>query len=167
MGNDLKIILYIVVAIVWVVYNNYRKIAGESRKRNPSRPPDEVIRENWPTVSGERQDRTIAPTPKVTREPLKRRVAPVPVPVRTKPASISMQRQAGEIMTTDSMLAPAAEGGRIKPSGMVHFEEPLSASGEHISPIERLRHTDLQTAFLWSEIFKNPYNQSLETMKYN
>lgn len=167
MGNDLKIILYIVVAIVWVVYNNYRKIAGESRKRNPSRPPDEVIRENWPTVSGESQDKRIAPAPPVTRKPVTPKVAPLTIPAMARTAKALSQRQTEESLASASMVNPAAEGGRNKPSGLVHFEEPLMAPVEHSTLVEHLRHTDLQTVFLWSEIFKNPYNQSLETMKYH
>src|SRR6187399_740756 len=46
--DDLKIAFYVVVAIAWVVYNNYKKISEASRKRDLSKPPDEVIQENWP-----------------------------------------------------------------------------------------------------------------------
>lgn len=166
MENDLKIIFYIVVAIIWVVYNNYRKIAGESRKRNPSRPPDEVIRENWPTVSGEQRDQRPPPSPTVITETVKRKVQPVAVASRPKPAKKSAQRQTEDALALASMLNPTAEGGRIKPSGMVHFEEPSMAIGEQSALLDRVRHTDLQTAFLWSEILKNPYNQSFETLKY-
>src|SRR5688572_15500707 len=46
--DDLKIVFYVLVAIIWVVYNNYKKITDASRKRDLSKPPDEVIQENWP-----------------------------------------------------------------------------------------------------------------------
>ena len=41
--DDLKIILYVVVAIIWVVYNNYRKISEASKKRNLTQPPREPV----------------------------------------------------------------------------------------------------------------------------
>lgn len=167
MESDLKIIFYIVVAIIWIVYNNYRKIAGESRKRNPAEPPDEVIRENWPPVTDERRERSTSPRPPIVREPLKRKLSPVAEPSGSRSVRDSGQRYTDEIVVTTSMLDPADEGGRIRPSGMVHFEEPSLAPGRQVTQIERLRHTDLQTAFIWSEVFKNPYNQSLETMKHN
>ncbi len=46
--DDLKVVLYIVIAIIWVVYNNYKKISDASKKRDYSKPPAEVIQENWP-----------------------------------------------------------------------------------------------------------------------
>src|SRR5688572_11879783 len=84
--DDFKIVFYIIVAIAWVVYSNYKKISEEAKKRNPAKRPPEVIQENWPS-------QPYKPKPPVASSPTK---IPVPAGIPTreilKPARVRPER---------------------------------------------------------------------------
>ena len=88
--DDLKIILYVVVAIIWVVYNNYRKITDASKKRDLSKPqpdisapipPPEKVRPVQPPVRKLREVIEKQPR-KLFKEIIQKK--PLPVPTRRR-----------------------------------------------------------------------------------
>ncbi|MBK8413683.1 MAG: hypothetical protein IPL22_03600 [Bacteroidetes bacterium] len=165
--DDLKVILYIVGAIIWVVYNNYRKIMNESKKRNPSQPapqaevippykapttekPQQVPRRQSNTVP--KPSRQTMPAP--TRKPLRESVRPSLASGR-KPlvASRLSQQKKNEVSMNYNR-----EGGAIQPSKIVQFEETLTVTEYANSVLSDLRDGDMQKAIIYSEILKRPYN---------
>lgn len=165
--DDLKVILYIVGAIIWVVYNNYRKIMDESRKRNPAKPvPQEVPEPAVPipplsktqqmprrqTNALPKPARQISPVP--TRKPLRESARPSMAAGR-KPmiASRLSQQKKNEVSMNYNL-----EGGAIQPSKIVQFEETLTVNEYGNSVLNDLRDGDMQKAIIYSEILKRPYN---------
>src|SRR5688572_28040602 len=70
--DDLKVVFYIVVGIAWMIYNNYKKVSAESKKRDPSKPIQETIPENWPKEPD-------YPKPPVVQKQPERKSLPKPV----------------------------------------------------------------------------------------
>ena len=154
--DDLKVVFYIVVAIIWVVYNNYKKISQASKSRDISKPPPEVIRENWPKVEMPRETSTRKFTQPIdkqgnypTRKAIIRPVIKARDPLRREPI-ISKQRKVSTYTTLN-------EGGTIKPSKVVHFEDDQNGLNEPNLVVEQIRNTDLRKAIILSEILKRPY----------
>lgn len=153
--DDLKVVLYIVIAIAWVIYNNYRKFAEAARKRDPSRPvrPEEGVG---------RPDQT-------TEIPPQRTVPkPQPVPSATgrggmfpgkprmsapKARVIKKIRSEPAFMSTGSL----PEGGTLTPSKVVQFEEPEITTFQENPLLTHLKSTGIRTGIIWSEILKRPY----------
>lgn len=159
MDNDLKIVLYIVGAIIWLIYNNYKKVAEETRKRDPSKPVGEVIEENWPKEpEAPKSAPRKSPVPKV----LRKKPEPVPVPARKevpvmKRVALSKPRMSSAYQSAFQRSA-VSEGGSLQPSKMVKFEDPLTEQTPSNPWVEALRNADMRTAIVFSEIFKRPYN---------
>jgi len=156
--DDLKIVLYIVVAIIWVVYNNYKKISDASKKRDPSKPPGEIIQENWPGKKPE----TIPPVFRKLKEVAgkqtsgsERNVAErIPLPSRS-PLKQKIQRRR---QVTEQPVNLVPEGGMIAPSKVVHFQE-IPADQDTVHPMFlAIKNMDLRSAFVMSEVLKRPYN---------
>jgi hypothetical protein len=153
--DDLKIIFYIIVAIVWMVYNNYRKISEESKKRDPSRPAGDEIEESGPYE------------PPVNRKPsiptvFRRKEQPSPAPVRSKPTAMKRTPLRKERMSSSynssMFISPSREGGNVQPSKLVQFEE-VPAPVEQVNPwTETIRNADFRTGIVLAEILKRPYN---------
>ena len=156
--DDLKIVLYIIVAIIWVVYNNYKKLGEASKKRDFTKMPGEVIPENWPK-SPAKPIRPEVPAPrKVIEKQSTREARPVlerkPLPQRNpirRPVLASRQRA-----TVPAVYS--SEGGQINPSKIVQFEEQTVIYEEPNTFLNNLRSTDIRQAFIWSEVLKRPYN---------
>ncbi|MBL7913785.1 MAG: hypothetical protein JNL49_01950 [Bacteroidia bacterium] len=165
--DDLKVILYIVGAIIWVVYNNYRKIMDESKKRNPAKPvPQEVPAPpiQMPPVSKTQQTtrrqtnalpkpaRQSSPVP--TRKPLRESARPSLASGRKPMIAPRLSQQKKNEVSMNYNL----EGGAIQPSKIVQFEETLTVSEYGNSVLNDLRDGDMQKAIIYSEILKRPYN---------
>jgi hypothetical protein len=162
--DDLKIVFYIIVAIVWMVYNNYRKLSEQSSKRDPSAPPPgDVIEENWP------KEPPVArkPEPTVIKKPslpkvLRKREVPVPVPVRTAPSPMKRaplyKERLSSSKSNNMFLTAGREGGAMQPSKMVQFEEPHQVLQVPNPWAEAVRNADFRTAMILSEVLKRPYN---------
>jgi len=156
--DDLKIVFYVAVAIAWVVYNNYKKISEASRKRDLSKPPDEVIQENWP---GKKQ---ASPRPvarkikeiieKQIPEKRKKVMEHQSLPHRKlfKPAT---PRQTEPNFITTHL---ESEGGVILPSRVVQFQENLTEQEAQHPIIQAIKSMDLRTGFVLAEVLKRPYN---------
>ncbi len=142
--DDLKVVLYIVVAIIWVVYNNYKKITEASKKRDISRPPDEVIKENWPAAPAKPIRREIQSPKKVVersrsgevRKVLERAPLPQRNPIRKPTVSTRPQ--------TVSPSFHSFEGGSTSPSKVVHFEEQTIVADEPHPMLTAIRNMDLR-----------------------
>jgi len=155
--DELKIVLYIVVAIIWVVYNNYKKISETSKKRDFTKPPTEVIQENWPQFPQQTKRRDVQiPADKVekkrpaeSRKVLERQPLPQRRPVRKSAIAVRQP--------IISAAYSSPEGGTISPSKIVHFEEQAVISEEPNALISALRNMDIRQAFIWSEVLKRPY----------
>ncbi len=156
--DDLKIVLYVVVAIIWLVYNNYKKISETNKKRDASKPYDEVPQENWPKSAP-------APEPQPSK---KQTVRPLSKPVHSsgesrKSASASTrelvrkQTSVKRSGTSSEILMPR-EGGLTQPSKLVHFEEPVKSDEEQNYLAEEIRNADFRKAIILSEVLQRPYN---------
>ncbi|HEX5001361.1 MAG TPA: hypothetical protein VFW78_02605 [Bacteroidia bacterium] len=146
---EFKVVMYLVIAIGWVIFNNYRKIVKEhekrgSGKRTPSLP------ENWPSTSFPE---------------------PVPAPSSSKPVTVTTSSpkvlkpklQKNIKKSTPRTSQPTysnlpVEGGYSIPSNQVHFSEQNTADVPH--PIlEWLQSgTDWQKVLVGSEILQRPYH---------
>jgi len=162
--DDLKIVFYIIVAIVWMVYNNYKKLSEQSSKRDPSAPPaGEVIEENWPkepTVV-RKPETTVArksSLPKILRKKEER----IPVPVRTAPVPMKRtplyKERLSSSKSNNMFLTSSREGGSMQPSKVVRFEEPHHETMVANPWAEAVRNADFKTAIILSEVLKRPYN---------
>jgi len=162
--DDLKIVFYIVVAIVWMVYNNYRKLSEQSSKRDPSAsPPGEVIEENWPKEPPVMK----RPDPTETRKPslpkvLRKREQPVPIPVLKAPSPMKRaplyKERLSSSKNNNMFLTSRREGGTKQPSKMVRFEEPHHETLVANPWAEAVRNADFRTAIILTEVLKRPYN---------
>jgi hypothetical protein len=153
--EDLKIVFYIVVAIAWVVYNNYRKITEASKKRDPSKPPPEVIKENWPPL----QERKPKPhhtetvsKPVEKQKPVLKSPSRWPESKTVIPASKKAPRG-----VLDEHVTAIHEGGNIAPSKVVQFQEAGKENSDQNPFLEQLRNMDLRTGIVMAEILKRPY----------
>ena len=154
--DDLKVILYVVVAIIWVVYNNYKKISEASKKRNLSLPqqtsepvpPKTKLPQSVPAKRTEREVIEKQPR-KLFREAVSRKPVPVPSPLRRKPRT----ERPSFISTSFS-----TEGGSIAPSKIVKFEEPTTPVQVLHPILQAFRNTDLRAAIIMGEVLKRPYN---------
>lgn len=144
--DDLKIILYIVGAIAWLLYKNYQKATEQSKQRDFSKPfEDEVIEPEKKPIP--------IPVPPVVKS-----ARPNPRPVRTKPAQSPRKplRAAREQQPVNELLV---EGGAVKPSESVRFDDPGSSEISWNNPIaEEIRGADFRKAFILSEVLQRPYN---------
>ena len=148
-------VFYIIVAIIWVIYNNYKKISKAAQERNPSKPAPEVISENWPPINFPREAPVIEkkqpverqkvshPRAKIVKEPLKGRE-----PIR-KAAMVSRPSKSTSYRT-------APEGGSIQPSKIVHFEDESLYIATPNLVLEEIRNTDMRRAVVLSEVLKRP-----------
>jgi hypothetical protein len=153
--DDLKMVFYIVVAIIWVIYNNYKKITKAAQERNPAKPTPDVITENWPPVNFPRESPVIEkrqtverqkvshPRAKIVKEPLKGRD-----PIR-KFSTVSRSSKSTSYRT-------APEGGSIQPSKIVHFEDESFGFETPNLVLEEIRNTDMRRAVILSEVLKRP-----------
>jgi hypothetical protein len=151
--EDLKIVLYIVAAIGWVIYNNYKKITNEASKRDVRRPVSEIPTENWPI------DRPVKTTiPEVIKE-----VPRQPVPVRPaikRPQPIRRQSliaKKGPVAIPEIQMS-APEGGRVLASSQVTFTEVHDNVVENEHPwLEEFRSgTDWRKMLVGAEILQRP-----------
>ncbi len=169
--DDLKVVLYIVIAIIWVVYNNYKKISQASKKRDISRPPDEVIQENWPKTTQQparpviQKPRQILEKqiPKTSRPILERTPLPSRKPIsleRTPLPSRKPIRKTSLIEKKETLKAypRSREGGITTPSKVVQFEEPAYSETDQNSLVSALRSMDLRHGIIMAEILKRPYS---------
>ncbi|MFM7080334.1 MAG: hypothetical protein ACKOYC_11175 [Bacteroidota bacterium] len=144
--DDLKIVLYIVGAIIWLLYKNYQKVSEQSKTRDISKPYEE--------------EAVPVPSPSVTKpKPQPARSSPRPTPIRT-PKSTEFQRNyaANRAAKQQSQVVPV-EGGSTKPSQNVRFEEPDAPETSWNNPIaEEIRNADFRKAFVLSEVLQRPYN---------
>ncbi|HNR18478.1 MAG TPA: hypothetical protein PKN75_01270 [Bacteroidia bacterium] len=65
---ELKTILYILLGIAWLVYNNYKKIVAENKKRNLNSPPPDLNQPAKPFQNTEFPP-SHAPIPPTPRKP--------------------------------------------------------------------------------------------------
>jgi hypothetical protein len=151
MGEDLKVIVYIVVAIGWVIYNNYKKITRDAAKRNPQRPVSETPNENWP------------PFPFEEPKPAERMPEPIPVPAKRQPARKQFLHKLPKSEVTSGFLSsdiPGTEGGSVKPSGVVQFSKVPEHEPEQEHPwlAEFRSGTDWRKMIIGAEILQRPYS---------
>jgi len=151
----LKLVFYIAVAIIWVIYNNYKKITKAAQERNPGKPAPEVISENWPPMNFpnpspvskklqpvERQKASHLRT-KIVKEPLVGREPIRKASIATRPSKSTSYRS-------------APEGGYIQPSKIVHFEDATLIQETPNLVLEEIRNTDMRRAIILSEVLKRP-----------
>ena len=162
--DDLKIALYIIGAIVWFVFNNYKKIKAEAAKRDFSKPapaPDAPVRDMpRPPVTPRRATASQRKPVLVPREskPSKQVVSDVPrkhlsgervplvAPAKLRKETLTGQRQA------------APEGGTLVPSKIVHFEDQPHVAEVENPYLTALKSGDIRQAVVYAEILKRPYN---------
>jgi hypothetical protein len=144
--DDLKVILYVVGAIAWLLYKNYQKVREQSRQRDVSKPfEDEVLEPPKPIPSV--PSPTVVKTVRTPSRPIK----PKP-PVNQRTSAQSYREQSVSHVTP-------VEGGVIKPSESVRFEDPVTPEISWNNPIaEEIRSADFRKAFILSEVLQRPYN---------
>jgi hypothetical protein len=156
--NDLKIVFYIVIAIIWVVYNNYRKIGEASRKRDFSKPPGDIIQENWPSIPSKPVIRETMSRKEIVLKQQKRDVREA---MERKPLvrKGTLRKPTPEPLQSAGVVTfNGIEGGYSIPSKVAQFEESVVISEEPHPMINWLRNMDLRQAIVMSEVLKRPYN---------
>lgn len=155
--DELKVVFYIVVAIIWVVYNNYKKISDASRKRDFSKPTKEVIAENWPKVELPRKN-----TVGKNLKQFEKQSVNTPKPLLSRPPLKSREPLRRATLTQKPVQSLSnripVEGGILEPSKIAHFEEVQLSSEEPNLIVEEIRNVDMRRAIILSEILKRPYN---------
>ncbi|MFM7901633.1 MAG: hypothetical protein ACKPAD_06565 [Bacteroidota bacterium] len=151
--EDFKIVLYVLAAFAWMIYKNYEKIKKDTASRDLSKPVDSQKTET-PYVP------PVLPKP----SPLKRPIAS-PSPSRKPPISATEKRKTlvRPALTSRSRgyveSSPSIEGGLIKPSASVQFEEiELETQSLHNPIAEQIRNADFRQAIVLSEILQRPYS---------
>jgi len=150
--DDFKIVFYIIVAIAWVVYSNYKKITEEAKKRNPGKRPPEVIQENWPSQPHQPMKPVAVPS---TKSPVPARIPSREIlkPARVRPER-NVKKRTAPVETVSQFYQ---EGGNIKPSDQVQFSYAKSKDDIQDLVLEEIRTTDWKRAVILSEILKRPY----------
>jgi len=146
---EFKVIMYLVIALGWVIFNNYRKIVKEHEKRGSGRKAP-ALPENWPSST--------------TPEPIPASSSSKPVTVVTSSQKVIKPRLQSKAIKSASRLQRTTysslpvEGGYSTPSLQVHFSEQNSSEEPH--PIlEWLQSgTAWQKVFVGSEILQRPYH---------
>lgn len=156
--EDFKVVLYIVVALVWVIYNNYKKITKASADRDPSKPFKEIIQENWPKIPSKPVIGNLPLPEKVKEKPVLRETRKVlerrPIPER-KPIR---QQKRSERTTEKIPVYQTAEGGILQPSKVVQFEEQVVGYDEPHPLLNAIRNMDIREGIVLAEVLRRPYN---------
>ena len=152
--DDIKIVLYILAAIAWVIFNNYKKLSETHRKRDSSKPPPDIIPENFPPVSETPDWKKLEPEP----SPRKITMAGEPVKAKRTPFPRHSISQRKSKPARSAFFNQEHEGGEIIPSQIVHFEEGQNLAITPHPIIEYMHSGDLRSAVLLSEILRRPYN---------
>lgn len=154
--DDLKVILYVVIAIAWMIYNNYKKVGDASKKRDPSQPIPEVIEENWPketpyeppqstkrqyveTISDQVNENRVPKRDKLKRQPLK------------KAGILPRKRKEPLFLSTH-------EGGSTQPSLIVQFDDNDSEDELEVNWVHKIRNADFKQGIIMTEILQRPYS---------
>ncbi len=154
--DDLKVILYVVVALIWIVYNNYKKLREAAKKRDLRKPPvdtsvDRTSEKKTKPVSQPKQQREIIEKQprKVLREILVR-----------KPVSIPATRQQKTFQERPAFITNSytSEGGSTTPSKIVNFEETSETKNYRNPILDALKSMDLRSGIIMAEVLKRPYN---------
>lgn len=155
--DDLKVVFYVVVAIIWMIYNNYKKVSEEAKKRDPSKPIQETITENWPKE-------TDIPKPPVYQRPIenKSKQKEVRVPsISRRTETLKREPIRKERLSGNYKIKPivtvSREGGNLQPSKLVHFEEVVYDNEPFNRIAAEIRNADFRQAFILSEVLQRPY----------
>ncbi|MGR6088300.1 MAG: hypothetical protein ACU4F9_08990 [Arcticibacter sp.] len=151
--EDFKIVLYVLAAFAWMIFKNYEKIKKDTASRDLSKPAEAQNPETpfSPPVS---------PKPAPLKKPV---LAPIPnrrPPIATVEKRKTLVRPALTSRSRSSIeQVPVVEGGLIKPSAAVHFEEIEAETASLQNPIiEQIRNADFRQAIVLSEILQRPYS---------
>ncbi len=156
--EDLKIVLYIVVAIAWVVYNNYKKITKASASRDPSKQSKEIIQENWPKTQ-QKPVTSQVPVPPKTYEKKVLRESRKVLERRPLPERKSFRQQLPKEKSPEKIKAfQVSEGGIIQPSKIVHFEEQEVIYQDENPLLSAIRNMDMREGIVLAEVLRRPYN---------
>lgn len=149
--EDFKIILYVLAAFAWMIFKNYEKIKKDSASRDLSKPTE-----------AQKPDSSFSPTVLPKPSPTKKTIS-APIPSRKPPVKAVEKRKTlvRPSMTTRSKTnierVPVIEGGRIRPSASVQFEELETEPQSLQNPIaEQIRNADFRQAIVLSEILQRP-----------
>ncbi len=154
--DDLKVILYVVIALIWVVYNNYKKLSEAARKRDLKKPSVETSSDR----SFEQKPAPV-PMPKKSREiivkqrgkALKEILVRKPVPVPATGQQKYFKERPAFITTSFN-----TEGGVVTPSKIVNFEETSETKNYRNPILDALKSMDLKSGIIMAEVLKRPYN---------
>lgn len=153
--DDIKIIFYLVVTLLWFFFNNYRKIQKQARERRNNQPepentPDSETPEfDWEEIFGKGRQSTETPEP----EPKTRHEAPSRQPVRN---SRTRQFTAPVQNVVDKTL-PSGDGLNFASSQRRDVKRSLKKRFSHSSRSEKIRRTNWKKAVILSEVLHPPY----------
>ena len=154
--DDLKVILYVVVALIWVIYNNYKKLSEAARKRDLKKPSIETT-----TDRSIEQKPAPVPMPKKSRELIvKQREKALKEILVRKPVSVPATGQQKTFKERPAFITTSfsSEGGAVTPSKIVNFEETSETKNYRNPILESLRSMDLRSGIIMAEVLKRPYN---------
>lgn len=146
---EFKVVLYIIIGVFWVIFNNYQKIKNQAAERDISKPPAELkpMPSNGPTVLTKS-----APKPTVSQNPS-----------RTSTTGLAENRKTmvknvlGSRTRTSTWQNTILEGGSIKPSTSVQFADVEAEGSSLQNPIaEQIRNADFRQAIVLSVILQRP-----------
>lgn len=162
--DDLKIAFYIIGAIVWFVYNNYKKFQAEAAKRDFSKPVKNAdvpaVEQIPPPVKPRHFTATQRKSVLVPRDskPSKQVVSDVPRKHLSGERVPLVARAKLKKSTFLSQENAIPEGGVLVPSKIVHFEDEPQVAEVENPYLMALRSGDIRQAVVYAEILKRPYN---------
>jgi len=157
--DDLKIIFYIVVTILWFFYNNYRKVQKKARERDISDSPDPIEKEpetpfDWekdffPTESVEQKPEPVTKELITNKLPEQKRVLkPLISSERTRPTlHYDVKPGLSSIQRGDNLTLLNKEVSPIK----------LPKRRKNKNPLYDLKRTNWKKAVIISEVLNPPY----------
>ena len=153
--DDLKIVLYIVVAIVWMIYNNYKKIGSDAKKRNPAQPTPETDEFEWPDESPSEPYQSTKGQPVDTYKPtIQKEKVPTREKLKREPLSktgLNTKKRA------EPLFLSTNEGGTIQPSSVVNYEDNQNVELSNENWAYKIRNADYKKAIILTEILQRPY----------
>jgi hypothetical protein len=155
--DDFKVVFYIVVAIVWVIYNNYKKISETAKKRDPSKPFGDIITENWPketfapqTQELPKKQKPVRVLKSVTDDSFKRKT------VALKREPLRKDRMSGNYKFPQT-ISTLIEGGNLQPSKLVHFEDGAEDTSPYNQMADEIRNANFKQGIIIAEVLQRPY----------
>ena len=153
--DDIKIIFYLVVTLLWFFFNNYRKIQKQARERKKNQPEKEPTAEpetpefDWEQVFGEGRHTTEAPD--FETETIKE--------ASQRPRTFRSGEASRKLPERKQLDLPVSlnEGAESKPTKRTNFKRSLRKRVSNSNRSKKIRRSNWKKAVVLSEVLHPPY----------